>query len=97
MKKEIIVINDIDLFIETLSSTIQGIVREELANPKLKSMKKMEENAYLTRKEVCDYLHISSSTLHRCVNTGLFNCYKIGRRSLFKLQEISAASTKMNV
>ena len=91
MKQEITFISDQASFIESL------IVREELVNPKVKVKNKMEREAYLTNDEVCSYLHISRSTLYRCVNLGIINCYKMNKRNLFKLKEIEASFTKVSV
>ena len=83
MKQEITFISDQASFIESLSTVIREIVREELVN--------------LTNDEVCSYLHISRSTLYRCVNLGIINCYKMNKRNLFKLKEIEASFTKVSV
>ena len=97
MKQEITFISDQASFIESLRTVIREIVREELVNPKVKVKNKMEREAYLTNDEVCSYLHISRSTLYRCVNLGIINCYKMNKRNLFKLKEIEASFTKVSV
>lgn len=96
MKQEITFISDQTSFIESLSAVIHEIFREELVNPKVKAKNKMEKEAYLTNDEVCSYLHISRSTLYRCVSSGVINCYKMNKRDLFKLQEVNAALMKLN-
>lgn len=51
---------------------------------------------YLTRKQVCETLHISYPTLHRLINNGILKCLKIGRRSLFDLSAVQAAIINRN-
>ena len=97
MKQEITLINDQASFIEALSIVVREIVREELLNPKVKVKNKMEKEAYLTYEEVCEYLHISRSTLYRLLNLGTIKCYKINKRCLFKLQEVNASCMKVSV
>lgn len=96
MKQEILLINDQASFIEALSVVVREIVREELVNPNVRAKNKMEKDPYLTNDEVCSYLHISRSTLYRCVSSGVINCYKMNKRNLFKLQEVNAALMKLN-
>lgn len=97
MKQEITFISDQASFIESLSTVIREIVREELVNPKVKAKNKMGKDAYLTYEDVCNYLHISHSTLYRLVNLGTIKCYKINKRCLFKLQEVNASCMKVSV
>lgn len=97
MKQEITLINDQASFIEALSIAVREIVREELLNPKVKAKNKMKKEAYLTYEDVCEYLHISRSTLYRLVNLGTIKCYKINKRCLFKLHEVNASCMKVSV
>lgn len=97
MKKEIIVINDSEGFMQELASMIREIIKEELANPRLKAKNKMQENVFLTTDELSKHLHISRSTIYRLVNAGVITCHKMGQRSLFNMKEAEAALIKVNV
>ncbi|PXV61238.1 helix-turn-helix protein [Dysgonomonas alginatilytica] len=96
MKKEIIIINDMEDFMKEISSIVRKIVKDEL-NGKEELSKKSTKDALFTRAEVCAHLHISYATLHRYVNAGVFICHKMGRRSLFNMKEVEAALIKVNV
>lgn len=96
MKKEIIIINDMEDFIKEISFIVREIIKEELSTKeKLGNMPK--KDTLFTRAELCAHLHISYATLHRYVNTGVFICHKMGRRSLFNLKEVEAALIKVNI
>ena len=97
MKKEILIINDMDDFMKEISSIVREIIKEELHSPRLKAKEKMNENVYLTASELGQHLHISKTTVYRYVNSGVFTCHKVGRRSLFNLKEVEAALIKVNV
>ncbi|MEG2761153.1 MAG: helix-turn-helix domain-containing protein [Mucinivorans sp.] len=60
------------------------------------SKKQVESDPLLTREQVCQKLHISTSTLHRFVKCGVLIAYKIGRRTLFKCSQIEAALIQSN-
>jgi excisionase family DNA binding protein len=49
---------------------------------------------YLTRKEVCERLKISLATLHAKTKLGILTGYKIGRKVLYKPDEVDAALRK---
>lgn len=97
MKKEIIIVNDMEYFMKEISSIVREIIKEELHSPRLKAKEKMEENVYLTISELSQHLHISKPTVHRYVNAGVFTCHKVGRRSLFNMKEVETALIKVNV
>lgn len=97
MKKEIIIVNDMEYFMKEISSIVREIIKDELHSPRLKAKEKMEENVYLTASELGVHLHISKSTVYRYVNAGVFTCHKVGRRSLFSMKEVEAALIKVNV
>jgi len=96
MKKEILIINDMDDFMKEISSIVREIVKEEL-NRKERLGNMPKKDTLFTRAELCAHLHISYATLHRYINTGVFICHKMGRRSLFNLKEVEAALIKVNV
>lgn len=96
-EKEIFVLGNSEELIEQFSSHVRSTIQEELADAQKKVAKKAFANTYLTRQEVCELLHISYSTLHRWVNLNILECYKIGRRSLFKAKDVEATLVKLNV
>lgn len=52
-----------------------------------------DEKRYLTRKEVAAKFHVSLSTVHAWINSGKIQAVKIGRRTLFDLSQIEAATS----
>lgn len=46
---------------------------------------------YLTRKEVCDLLRISLSTLHYYSKDGTLQSYRVGGRILYKSVEVQSS------
>lgn len=48
------------------------------------------ESEWLTRKEVCEILHITYSTLWRKEKEGIITKYKMGRRNLYSKKSIYA-------
>ena len=53
-----------------------------------------KNDEYLTRKQCAERLHITLPTLHSYINKGVLVAYKIGRRTLFKSEEVDAALNK---
>lgn len=53
-----------------------------------------KNDEYLTRKQCAERLHITLPTLHAYINKGVLVAYKIGRRTLFKSEEVDAALNK---
>lgn len=53
-----------------------------------------KNDEYLTRKQCAERLHITLPTLHAYINKGVLIAYKIGRRTLFKSEEVDAALNK---
>lgn len=51
---------------------------------------------YLTRKQVADHLHICTMTVHNWTKCGILNPYRIGKRILYKADEVREAVEKMN-
>ena len=83
-------------YIDLIQSVHEYSLLEEL-NKKAQLGNMPKKEILFTRAEVCEHLHISYATLHRYVNTGIFICHKMGRRSLFNLKEVEDALIKMNV
>ena len=95
MKKEAFILASETDLINKLNSELRDIIKDEF-NQKEKMSKKSTKASLLTRAEVCAYLHISYATLHRYVNYGIIECYKCGRRSLFKQEQIDSTLIKLN-
>lgn len=53
-----------------------------------------KNDEYLTRKQCAERLHITLPTLHAYINKGVLVAYKIGRRTLFKAEEVDAALSR---
>ena len=53
-----------------------------------------KNDEYLTRKQCAERLHITLPSLHSYINKGVLVAYKIGRRTLFKSEEVDAALNK---
>lgn len=53
-----------------------------------------KNDEYLTRKQCAERFHITLPTLHSYINKGVLVAYKIGRRTLFKSEEVDAALNK---
>jgi len=47
-----------------------------------------QQEVYMTRKEVAEYLRISLPTLHKLVNSNILISYKIGGNVRFKKTDI---------
>lgn len=71
----------LDDFFDKFRSTI----REEI---QLTTSQKKEDPQYLTRKEAAKFLKISVPTLHSYTKTGRLNGYRIGRRVLYKMEDL---------
>lgn len=77
----------ISLSVNELHSIISKSVNDALQAHSLKA--KVEEAKYLTKKEVSSMLHITVNTLNNYTRDGLINSYKMGRRVLYKSDEIN--------
>ena len=66
-------------------------IKNNSKNPKEKS----EEN-YLTRKEVAKLLRVSLPTLHEWTKEGILISHRIGKRVLYRLEEIKSAISQRN-
>jgi excisionase family DNA binding protein len=56
----------------------------------LKEPPKKQPKNYLTAEEVMEQLDISRATLHRWMNEGKLKFYKLGRKTLYKPEDIQA-------
>jgi excisionase family DNA binding protein len=80
--------------IKRFGSEIKNSVEAAVTKLQLSS-KKGKEDKYMSRKEVCKRFNCSYSTVHRMVNRGELNCYKLGRKSLFKSMEVDNVLIKL--
>jgi excisionase family DNA binding protein len=77
-----------------LNETLLKGVDEKLANLIRKS--EVEEQEYLTRKELAKKLSISLPTLHDWVKKNILRAYRIGNRVYFKKSEIDSSLKPIN-
>jgi excisionase family DNA binding protein len=74
-------------------SLLRG-VDQKISNLIKKS--EVEEQQYLTRKEVAEKLSISLPTLHDWVKKNILKAYRIGNRVYFKKNEIDQSLKPIN-
>lgn len=55
-----------------------------------------QPESYITRKQAADTLHITLPTLLKWSLEGKLNAYRIGRRVLYKKNEVNQAVTSIN-
>ena len=69
---------------------------KDIAKDKLAEFSKKDrlQSLYLTRKETAQLLRVSVVTLNDYCKQGLFPSYRIGRRILFKQNEVEKAVEK---
>lgn len=85
------------LTIENLPREVQA-VREDLRQIKEMLLNRANEEknmtstaaGYITRKAVCEMLHITFPTLHAWIKSGKLKAYHVGGRTLFKESEVLA-------
>ena len=70
---------------------IGSIVEEKLLQFRPEPPQTNSNGEYLTRKQVCDLLKISLSTLHYYSKDGTLQSYRIGGRILYKGAEVQNA------
>lgn len=85
MQEQIIISFSPQKFEELLKRTIS----EVLAQKSNTSEKETSNISYLTRKQVSEILHISLTTLDTYTRLQLIPCYKIGKRVLYKSEDLS--------
>jgi excisionase family DNA binding protein len=79
--------------LKEFQSIIGQIVREELQQFKPEQPKQTSSSEYLTRKEVCNLLRVSLSTLHYYSKDGTLQSYRVGGRVLYKSAEVQQSIT----
>lgn len=70
------------------------LVREVVLETKTVKNDAPVEMINYTRKETCEILHISLSTLDTYVKKGAINCSRVGKRVLFTQDDIDKALAK---
>lgn len=82
--------NFVMLQMDDLRQVIAEIVEEVCAKCGLNEKTSVEEVEWLTREQVCDFLHITPTTLWRKENEGVITKHKMGRRNLYSKKEVHA-------
>ncbi|MCT6765871.1 helix-turn-helix domain-containing protein [Riemerella anatipestifer] len=71
-----------------LIKAISNAIVPELEQRLSKQFQPKEPTTYLTRKEVCELLHIDYSTLNRWTKNGKLKAYGMGNRVYYKRSEV---------
>lgn len=89
-----IILNGVNL--NELLEKIGQVVESKLQKcPSALEQKKSPK--FLTRKEVASILNVTLSTLHDWTKLGWIQCYKVGRRVLYKESEVFANVEKLSL
>lgn len=83
----------IDEFKEMIEKSISQVLRKQELPIQDKEDSKEE---YATRMEVAKLLKITLPTLHDWTKRGLLHSYKLGKRVLYRLNEVKEAMHKRN-
>lgn len=75
-----------------LKDLISNSVKTALAT--LTNNQQESKDKLLTRKEVCEILHINFSTLWKWTKNEKIPCHRIGNRVYYKLDEVQKSLTK---
>jgi len=82
--------------IPELRAMIGEVIEEKLSNFRQPSETPPGTHKdYISRKEVCDLLQISTATLFYWTKDGTLKGYRIGSRVLYKTAEVEAALTEI--
>jgi len=73
---------------------LKQLVREAVLETMTMKNDAPAEMKYFTRKETCEILHISLSTLDTYVKKGAITCSHVGKRALFSQDDIEKALAK---
>lgn len=93
MQKSII-LEQINL--EQLESLISIAVNKGIALVSSQTKTTENQNELLTRKEVCELLHITLPTLHDWTKEGVITGYRINTRVRYKKSEVLATLQKVS-
>jgi excisionase family DNA binding protein len=77
--------------VDSLLKKIEEIIDNRFTDRVAQLLKPSPKIEYLSRKEVSELLKVSLVTVHKWTNEGLINSYRIGRRVMYKKNEIEAA------
>lgn len=72
---------------EELFSKLRELISEELA----KRLQPEIPQVYMTKKEACEKLRLSLPTLGRLTTDGTLKGYRVGRRVLYRADEVEQA------
>ncbi len=66
---------------------------ENMAEEKIREMlaQLVKPSPYITREEVAEMLHVCKQTVINYTKNGLLTAHKVGRRVLYKVEEVEAA------
>lgn len=77
--------------VEGLISLIREVIKENTPKPP-----KPQETELLTRREVCNLLSVSLTTLHNWNKSKILTPYRIGNKVRYKKDEVMQAMQRMN-
>lgn len=83
--------------LQQLRELIVDIFKEREALKEEVKNFKFNDNIYLSRKEVAKTLQVSLPTLRQYVMRGIIQSHRIGKRILFKSQEVEKALTAVTM
>lgn len=81
------------LSIEELTSIIQTTVSKEIS--KKTEPTTDDDNTFMTRSEVCDFLKISKPTLHKWTKEGKIEGHRIGKFVRYKKEDVISSLTQI--
>ena len=73
---------------------LKNMIREVLLETNTDKNDAPVKVRYYTRKEACELLHISLSTLDTYIKKGVISCSRVGKRVLFTQDDIDKALGK---
>lgn len=79
---------------ERLVDLLMIAIREELKQFKVEAPEPTDE--LLTKKQVCEYLNVTPTTIWRWHKQGKIETYGIGKNRYYKKSEITNLLTKLN-
>jgi excisionase family DNA binding protein len=89
-----LILQNIDL--QQLETMISTAVNKGIALVSSQTKTTENQNELLTRKEVCELLHITLPTLHDWTKEGVITGYRINTRVRYKKSEVLATLQKVS-
>lgn len=80
--------------VDSLLRKIEEIIDTRFNERVAQLLKPPPKIQYLSRKEVSELLKVSLVTVHNWTKEGLINSYRIGRRVMYKKEEIEESLVK---